>query len=143
MLGAEASTDVFELTLINPITGEYLLDDKSDRNRTIAITLAIALKYALAKLLGISPSELGYAYRPLRLEGIAILILKLYDQISGGAGFASSALIHIDKLLREMEEQLKCEYCNTACAECLLDTESRHSFDFLDRSIALQWLQGK
>ena len=143
MLGAEASTDVFELTLINPITGEYLLDDKSDRNRTIAITLAIALKYALAKLLGISPSELGYAYRPLRLEGKAILILQLYDQISGGAGFASSALIHIDKLLREMEEQLKCEYCNTACAECLLDTESRHSFDFLDRSIALQWLQGK
>ncbi|WP_147278634.1 DUF1998 domain-containing protein [Oligella urethralis] len=143
MLGAEVSTDVFELALRSPATGEYLLDDGSDQNRTIATTLAIALKYALARLLGISPSELGYAYRPLRLEGKAILVLQLYDQISGGAGFASSALIHIDKLLREMEEQLKCDYCNTACAECLLDTDTRHSSDFLDRSIALHWLQGK
>lgn len=144
MLGAQVFTDVFEIVLKNPITGEYLLDNGSDKNRTIATTLAVALKYALARLLGVSTNELGYAYRPLRLKNNkAVLVMQLYDQISGGAGFASSALMHIDQLLKGMLGQLQCGYCSTACAECLLDTDTRHSFNLLDRSLALLWLQGE
>lgn len=144
VLGAQVFTDVFELILRSPASENYLLDDKTDKNRTIATTLAVALKHALAKILGISSSELGYAFRPLRLEDKqAVFAIQLYDQISGGAGFASSAKYHIENLLKEMVEQLTCTYCDTACSECLLDTDTRHDFNRLDRGMALGWLGEK
>ncbi|WP_412175953.1 hypothetical protein, partial [Escherichia coli] len=63
----------------------------------VAMTLAVALRQALAGVLGISGAELGYSVRPVRLEdGQSVLAVQLYDVISGGAGFASSAPVHIE-----------------------------------------------
>ncbi|MEQ4538991.1 MAG: DEAD/DEAH box helicase [Billgrantia sp.] len=138
-LGAIAYTDVFELTLRHPIRGEYIAD--SDQGLTIAMTLAVALRASLAEALGIATSEIGYATRPCRLDnGESIRVIQLFDVISGGAGFASSAPQHIERLLRSMVTKLQCSRCDTGCSDCLLDSETRHDHDRLDRQAALEWL---
>lgn len=138
-LGARVFTDVFELTLHHPVRGEYIAD--SEQGRTIAMTLAVALRASLAAILGISASELGYATRPTKLaNGQSIRVLQLFDVISGGAGFASSAPMHVERLLRGMVEKLGCGHCETGCSECLLDSQTRHDHDKLDRKLALEWL---
>lgn len=141
-LGVVSTTDVFELVLRNPVTGEFLgANTKHQNYMSVAITLAVSLRFALAERLGISASELGYAVKPSRLQnGEVVNVIQLFDSISGGAGFASSAPIHIEHLLKKMVERLHCEHCSTACSECLLDPHTRHDHDDLDRLSALQWL---
>ncbi|MGG4732070.1 DEAD/DEAH box helicase [Leclercia adecarboxylata] len=139
-LGALARTDVFELILRRPQNGEYI-PDSSEEGRIVAMTLAVALRRALAGVLGISAAELGYAVRPVRLESEeSVLAVQLYDVISGGAGFASSAPLHIEAILQGMVKQLGCTHCDTACSDCLLDSQTRHDHDHLDRKAALAWL---
>lgn len=139
-LGALARTDVFEMVLRKPQNGEYL-PDNTEEGRIVAMTLAVALRQALAGVLGISTAELGYSVRPVRLEdGQSVLAVQLYDVISGGAGFASSAPVHIEAILQGMVKQLGCRHCDTACSECLLDSQTRHDHDLLDRKAALAWL---
>jgi len=138
-LGAKSFTDVFELTLRHPVSGEYIADN--GQGIAIAMTLAVALRLALAEILGVSASELGYATRPSKLQnGQAIRIIQLYDVISGGAGFASSAPLHVERLLKLMVRKLNCKHCETGCSECLLDSQTRHDHDTLDRQRALEWL---
>lgn len=138
-LGVTSFTDVFELTLHHPVSGEYIADN--DQGRCIAMTLAVAMRSALSEILGISASELGYATRPSKLEnGQPIRVLQLYDVISGGAGFASSAPLHVENLLKRMVETLHCPHCESGCSECLLDSQTRHDHDKLDRKLALDWL---
>lgn len=139
-LGATAHTDVFELTLCNPETGEYF-SDSNHEDKKIALTLAVALRAALAGTLGISRDEIGYTTRPSRLpDGRAVLVIQLFDIVSGGAGFASSAPEHIERLLREMAANLECDFCKTGCNECLLDSQTRHDHSMLIRELAAQWL---
>lgn len=138
-LGARSLTDVFELMLRNPVSGEYLAD--TSEGRIIALTLAVALRSALAEVLGVSASELGYATRPSKLDdGQAVSIIQLYDVISGGAGFATSAPLYIEDVLRAMVEQLHCSNCEAGCSECLIDSQTRHDYDNLNRQAALDWL---
>ncbi|MDH1169162.1 DEAD/DEAH box helicase [Pantoea agglomerans] len=139
-LGALARTDVFEIILRKPQNGEYL-PDNTEEGRIVGMTLAVALRQALSGRLGISAAELGYALRPVRLEdGQSVLAVQLYDVISGGAGFASSAPLHIEAILQGMVKQLGCRHCNSACSECLLDSQTRHDHDLLDHKAALTWL---
>lgn len=139
VLGAAALTDVFELTLRHPTRGEFIADDVE--GRVIALTLAVAARAALAAILGISANELGYATRPARLDsGEAVRVIQLFDVISGGAGFASSAPLHIEPLLERMANQLDCTRCETGCSECLIDSVSRHDADKLNRRLAFDWL---
>lgn len=138
-LGARSLTDVFELMLRNPINGEYLAD--TSEGKSIALTLAVALRSALAEILGVSASELGYATRPSKMDdGQAVRIIQLYDVISGGAGFATSAPLYIENILRAMVEQLHCSHCEMGCSECLIDSQTRHDYDNLNRQGALDWL---
>lgn len=140
-LGAHSRTDVFELVLCQPSSNEYLIDDgENGTNRSVALTLAVALRFALANKLGISASELGFGSRPAKIDGQSVLVIQLYDVLSGGAGFSSAAPDYIEALLQDMVKQLKCEHCQTACAECLLDSSTRHHHDLLNRSAALAWL---
>lgn len=139
-LGALARTDVFELIVRRPQNGEYIADN-TEEGRIVAMTLAVALRRSLASVLGVSAAELGYAVRPVRLENEqSVLAVQLYDIISGGAGFASSAPLHIEAVLKGMVKQLGCHHCDTACSECLLDSQTRHDHDLLDRKAALAWL---
>ncbi|PVZ64544.1 DEAD/DEAH box helicase [Pelagibaculum spongiae] len=138
-LGSVATTDVFELILRNPQTSEYIAD--TDQGKSVAITLAVALRASLAEVLGIAASELGYASRPSKVENSqSVRIIQLYDVISGGAGFATSAPLHIERVLQLMAKKLNCDHCETGCSECLLDSQTRHDYDRLNRQMALEWL---
>lgn len=134
-LGSNVRTDVVELILKNPHTGEYLAD------KSIALTLSVALRFALAEQLGISANELGYATAQRKQSEFGVYYpIQVFDVLSGGAGFASTAPYHIESLLGLMYEQLQCEHCDSCCNECLLDSQTRHEFEKLDRLKALEWL---
>lgn len=139
VLGVDTLTDVFELTLRQPDRGEYISD--SPNGIVLALTLAVALRGALASILGISADELGYSTRPARLEsGESVRVIQLFDSVSGGAGFASTAPLHIEQLLVGMAKKLDCAHCETGCSECLLDSTTRHAADRLNRKLAADWL---
>ena len=138
-IGCHSTTDVFELVLKHPHSHEFLTPNED--NRIIATTLAIALREALIKTLGISETEVGYSIRECAIENSQAYALQLMDTVSGGAGFASSANKNIEAVLQCMLTVLDCQKaCNTHCSSCLLSADSRHDVNFIDRKKALEWL---
>ncbi|MDD0823806.1 DEAD/DEAH box helicase [Mannheimia sp. AT1] len=138
-LGVSTYTDVFELILRSPENG-YLNSSKADR--AIATTLAVTLRRALTEQLGISINEIQYSIRPIILSGHQhSFALQLFDTVSGGAGFSSNAIHHIDSILEKMVNILNCDHhCDAYCSACLLENDSRFDVDKLNRQNALQWL---
>ncbi|CAV18548.1 DEAD/DEAH box helicase [Vibrio atlanticus] len=138
-LGCHSKTDVFELVLRHPVKHEYISCDND--GRTVAMTLAVSLRSALAKQLGISTSEMGYAIRPAIIEGTtSAMVIQLYDVISGGAGFASSASQYIQTILADMISGLTCPNCVSGCSDCLLESDTRHDIDEIDTALAREWV---
>lgn len=143
-LGCHSRTDVFELVLKHPKRNEFILDGKTadgKSGRIIATTLAVALRSAVASILGISTSELGYAVRPALIENSKpILVIQLFDTLAGGAGFASSANECIQQAIDQMVHNLSCEHCQNGCGECLLEADTRYDLDNIDSELAREWL---
>ncbi|AWB53682.1 DEAD/DEAH box helicase [Pasteurella multocida] len=137
-LGVSTNTDVFELILRSPENG-YLHTTEADK--AIATTLAVALRRALTEQLGISINEVQYSIRPIILGNESSFALQLFDTVSGGAGFSSSAPHHINKIVAKMIGILKCNnHCDAYCSSCLLDQDSRFDVDKLNRQDAIKWL---
>ncbi|WP_199775702.1 helicase-related protein [Pseudoalteromonas sp. T1lg22] len=135
-LGYQTTTDVFELILRSPITNEFLNDT------SIATTISVALRKALVNELGISVNEVGYGTRATLIEkSVQAQAIQLFDMVSGGAGFATSAKDNIQSLIEKVLDILDCsESCERFCHKCLLESDSRHDIDKLDRKQALAWL---
>ena len=132
-LGFSQQTDMFQLALRE--NGRWLND------KTIATSLAVAMRQALAEILGVEVEELGYATTLLRLDGQESRIITLYDSCTGGAGFASQAGAHLHALLRKTREILQCgRECEKACHACLLSHDTRHDHQYLNRHQALDFL---
>lgn len=132
-LGADTHTDVLEIQLANGF-GAWLND------KNAALTLAVAMRDALAGLLGIRAEELGCLERSGRSEdgGVCRSIL-IYDHHA--AGYASSAGEHMESLLRKTREQLHCPVkCDSACPHCVLDFDQRFNAERLDRKLAQEFL---
>jgi DEAD/DEAH box helicase domain-containing protein len=140
-LGCSSLTDVFEITLRNPEKNIYIPD--SPEGRTVATTLAVALRNALSEKLGVSTSEMGYTIRPSKISGSgnSAMVIQIYDIISGGAGFSTTAPHYISELLKNAYDSLYCsEQCDDVCSTCLLDSSTRHDSLYLNRNIAIAWL---
>ena len=139
-LGINSRTDVFELVIKNPKTGEYIPDN--EQGRKVATTLAVALRKCLIEQLGVSTNEVQYSVRPTVIgENQHALVLQLFDSVGGGAGFSTSAPFHISKILNGLVGKLDCrKHCDAFCPECLLESDSRHDTDKLDRMLAIEWL---
>lgn len=140
-LGCQIKTDVLELVLKHPTRNEYILD--SEEGKVIATTLAVALRQAIASELGIATDELGYAIKVKKIDDQSVLILQIYDDLSGGAGFSTTAANFIAEVLRSLIEKLNCvdeKNCLSACGKCLLDSQTRHDSEYLDRTLAFTWL---
>ncbi|QCG89137.1 DEAD/DEAH box helicase [Azospirillum sp. TSH100] len=132
MLGHGIGTDVLELQL--PELGDEV----------IATSLAVALREALARRLGVEIAELGWASVLSRAEGqVTCYSLFLYDLASGGAGFSSAAGEFMDALLRDAEGVLDCRNpdCRSSCHACLLSRDTQYDEPKLDRRRALEFLQ--
>lgn len=141
-LGYQARTHVVEWVLKNPLTGGWISENED--GRVIAMTLAVALRDAVADQLGIASSEMGFGVRPDRsLEtGEKRYIVQVYDNASGGAGFVLTALDNMTDLLKAAFKKLECSAdCETVCASCLASKDSRVEFEQLNRRMALNWLQ--
>lgn len=133
-LGAERRTDVFEFQLEHP---EVHID------KTVATSVAVALREALAQQLGVNVRELGFAVQPSRMtSGARGQSIFLFDTASGGAGYVIQAQNHLRTLLRRAREVLLCSLntCDGACHGCLLAFDTQFHSAFLNRHRGLEFL---
>lgn len=131
-LGHQLSTDVLEIQPVDwPHPGA-------------GIALAVALREALARRLGIETDEMGLAVARRADETEARTVsLFLHDKASGGAGFSVQALELLPDLLSEIERILDCAVpeCVSACPACVLTGDlSDDEAAILDRRTALAWV---
>lgn len=129
-LGHEVHTDVLELQPANRATP------------AAANALAIALREALARRLGIDADEMGYAVAPARNPlGAVTTSLFLHDRAAGGAGYVVRAVEGMRDLLKEARKILDCPHgCARACSACILVADAPDKEDDLDRKAALAFL---
>lgn len=139
-LGYETWTDVLELQLRN-LSGAWLNDAVAAR------TLAVALRDALAELIGVQATELGCDVKQVKVErGAYCWSILVFDRFA--AGYASSADKHLKGMFELARERLECpSRCDSACPRCVLDFDQRFAADSLDRHQALsiltpEWLMG-
>lgn len=140
-LGYQAQTDVLELVLKNPISGEWI--PASQEGKVIATTLAVALRDTIADQLGIATTEMGFGVRQDRdLEtGSVRYVIQVYDDVAGGAGFVLTGLEDLANFVEEMFKKLNCPAnCDNVCSACLASKDSRVEFNELDRKAALHWV---
>ena len=133
-LAHAARTDAFELQLAR-LRGAGM--------EAIAWTLAVALREALARALGVEASEIGFAAEPRTGEGRPeAWSLILYDAMAGGAGFATQARDMLTDLLHAAADILDCpERCGLACSACVLTYDGRHQADKLAAPHAKRFLE--
>jgi DEAD/DEAH box helicase domain-containing protein len=140
-LGYQAQTDVLELILKSPLTGEWI--SASEDGRVIATTLAVALRDTIADQLGIATIEMGFGVRQDRdLEtGSTRYVIQVYDNVAGGAGFVLTGLENLANLIEQTFEKLECPAnCDNVCSSCLASKDSRVELDELNRNAALEWV---
>ncbi len=128
-LGHEIHTDVFEFqpTGWNELGG--------------AVALGVALREALARTLGVEPSEMGVSAEHRRDSmGGATTSVFLHDTATGGAGFAIQAADLFSDIVGEAERILDCQVagCVQGCPACVLvGGLSDDQVRILDRRAAL------
>ncbi|AJE23874.1 DEAD/DEAH box helicase [Azotobacter chroococcum] len=140
-LGYQIHTDVLELFLKSPATGQWLGDSPTEQ--TIAMTLAVAIRDEIAEQLGISSDEMGFGFRLDRdLESNqGRSVVQLFDDVSGGAGFVLSAVNDLGGLLKKALARLHCPAsCDNVCSHCLAGQDSRVEREELDRKLTQEWL---
>ncbi|MTI11858.1 DUF1998 domain-containing protein [Sansalvadorimonas verongulae] len=140
-LGYKIQTDVLEIYLRNPLTGEWLTD--SGKDQIIATTLAVALRDAIADELGIASTEMGFGSKIDRDTdtGQTRSVIQVFDLVSGGAGFVVAGVANIARLMRLVLRKLECRsQCENVCSHCLASQDSRVEYEELDRRAARQWL---
>jgi DEAD/DEAH box helicase domain-containing protein len=118
-LGASTETDVFELQRDGK--------DGGGLSRVAAYSVAVALRGALAELLGIEVRELGCAAIPARnRRRRATQSIVLFDAVSGGAGYVANAEREIERLLSMARTRVECSRkCDAACQACLLEWDTQ------------------
>ncbi|WP_232516471.1 DEAD/DEAH box helicase [Thauera sinica] len=135
-LGHEARTDVLEL-LLRGLDGELI------NERKVGFTIAVAVRNAVARLLGIESAELGCDTKPVRIVGGSIgLAIVVFDKCA--SGYSSSVSGRLRDIFALAREELECSAdCADVCQSCLLDFETRFRVDDLDRHAALAFLNAR
>jgi DEAD/DEAH box helicase domain-containing protein len=132
-LGGTEQTDVVEIRLRDPFSNAPLDD-------TVVLTsLAVALRQALARHLGIDTREIGWAVsRSVTSDGENCGAIALYDIADGGAGYVAHVGSNLPALLRNARAGLLCpRECDAACHACLLAFDTQHATPHLNRRTAL------
>lgn len=132
-LGHESATDVLEVLL-------HGLDGSPLKDVTVAYSIAVAMRSAIAGLLGIEIDELGCETKPVQLDDNATgQAMVIYDH--SASGYTSSVADKLGEIIRRAHESLNCEAgCQDACQHCLLQFDTRHRIDNLNRHAALDFL---
>ncbi|TBB97199.1 DEAD/DEAH box helicase [Rhizobium ruizarguesonis] len=129
-LGYEIHTDVLEL------------QPAQTPNIGAANAVAIAMREATARHLGIEPDEMGYGIGPSRnAMATSTLSIFLHDRAAGGAGYVVQAANDIRAILRSARRILDCpRRCAHACSSCVLVSDAPEREEELDRHLAMSFL---
>jgi DEAD/DEAH box helicase domain-containing protein len=105
----------------------------------IALALASALREALSRALGIETRELGVAISRRQTQlGDMTHSIFLFDQSSGGAGYAPRVFDDVAAILKSARAQLDCPVsCQSACSACVLSVDVYADADAFDRNGAI------
>lgn len=134
VLGHDTITDAVEVILRSPNGG--LLNDE-----TLAYTMAVAMRGAIAKLLGVMEDELGCATRALWLESQEARVVQVFDARSGGYSVLAAPKLQERVFWEKVRKQLECQaHCASACPHCLLSFDTRFAAEHLNRHMALEFL---
>ncbi len=130
VLGHQLRTDVLEMQL-KDVNGQWISD------RTVALTLAVALRDSLASLIGVQASELGCDVQEMRAnEGERCQSIFIFDRFA--AGYASGSEHLINAMFRDAVRRLDCpKGCDSSCPHCVLDFDQRFESSSLNRHMAL------
>lgn len=130
-LGHEIRTDVCELQLY------------ACPSREAALAIALALREAVSRRLGVDPDEMGFAAPPSRAGdgGPRTWSAVIFDRASGGAGFCAHLAEHPVEVLKEARDFLDCgapgrcgdPEAASVCPLCVLGADSQHSAEDTDR----------
>lgn len=133
VLGHQVRTDVLEIQL-RDINGQWI------ENRNVALTISVALRDALAALLGVQASELGCdVQETLGSDNARVQSIFIFDRFA--AGYSSSSENLISEMFREAVARLHCpKGCDSSCPHCVLDFDQRFEAGSLDRLAALDIL---
>ena len=138
VLGHQLRTDVLEMQL-KDVNGQWISD------RTVALTLAVALRDSLASLIGVQASELGCDVQEMRADGgERCQSIFIFDRFA--AGYASGSEHLVNAMFRDAVRRLDCpKGCDSSCPHCVLDFDQRFESSSLNRHAALavmssQWL---
>lgn len=132
-LGQEIRTDVCEVQI-------YECTD-----RKAALTIALALREAVARELGIDVDEMGFAAPEAAHTAFGrSRSAVVFDRASGGAGFSSTIARDPVKFLAKARDLLDCSTAGRcqdldavqACPRCVLAVDSQHAVDQTDRKMA-------
>lgn len=133
-LAGEITTDVLQIRLQHPSPTKRSVPED------VAISLAIAFRSSLCRLLGVEQREIGWAVQKSIAEKAVVQDIFLCDAAAGGAGYVSGAAGLIQEVIRDAVKLLKGCSCDSACHSCLLDFDTQHHADSLNRVRALEWL---
>jgi hypothetical protein len=129
-LGHEIRTDVCEIQLYDC------------RSRDVALTIALALREAVAKKLGIDADEMGFAAPAApNNRGVDSYSAVIFDRASGGAGFSTVIARDPVAYLREALTFLDCSAIGRCgdrdavrvCPRCVLAPDAQHTVEGTDR----------
>ena len=131
VFGFATTTTMLELQLRNPVSQNWI------NNKTLGISLGTAMRIAFCRTEGVSESEIGISVQvrtsPDRTSTTSIFI---FDKASQGAGYAMQVAERLPEVLEAAYDYVnKCaSSCDKACHGCLLDFETQHQIDHLDRN---------
>jgi DEAD/DEAH box helicase domain-containing protein len=133
-LAGEITTDVLQVRLQHPSPTKMSIPED------VAVSLAIAFRSSLCRLLGVEQREIGWSVQKSIAGKEVVQDIFLFDAAAGGAGYVSGAAGLIQDVIRDAEHLLKSCSCDSACHSCLLDFDTQHHADSLNRVRALEWL---
>lgn len=137
-LGMETTTDAMEL-LLTDHAGKYLTD------QTVAYSLAVALRSAIAAFIGAETSEIGCFTRMVRPnsdDDAVAYSLVLFDNNSTGYCSSLDVIKSMPILLMNARDFLQCT-CRKCCNRCLLQYDTKFTEHLLDRNAALKFLDSE
>jgi hypothetical protein len=118
-------------------------------SREAALTVALALREAIARRLGIDADEMGFAAPEARHPtGRRNWSAVVFDRASGGAGFSAQIARDPVAILSAAREFLDCSRAGRcgdsestrACPRCVLGPDAQHAGDLTDRRAAYELL---
>lgn len=140
-LGYQFLTDVLEIYMKSPRTGEWL--GVGAEAKLAGATLGLALREVVASRLGIASTEIDFATRQDKdpATGRARTVIQIFDRVSGGAGFVLAGVSELAQLMSEARARLECPAgCETVCTQCLAGNDNQVERRALDRHRAIAWL---